>query len=365
MKETPLTSKHKELGAKMAEFAGYNMPISYKSIIDEHLAVRKGVGLFDVSHMGEFWVNGNDAEALLQKITSNDVSALQPGSIQYSCFPNTNGGIVDDLLVYRMEDKDGTKNYLLVVNAGNMAKDWEWIQSFKAGDVQIEDQSNETALLALQGPKALDTLQKLTNINLSEIPYYHYKIGTVAGINEVIVSATGYTGSGGFELYCKNEAVELLWDKLMEAGEEYGIMPAGLGARDTLRMEMGFCLYGNDIDETTSPLEAGLGWITKLKKGKFNSSEIFEAQKAEGLSRKLIGYELKDRRVPRHGYRILTADGEEIGVVTSGTMSPSLGYPIGLGYVKTTHSKPGSQINIEINNKLFEATIVKLPIIQL
>ncbi|MCO6462118.1 MAG: glycine cleavage system aminomethyltransferase GcvT [Saprospiraceae bacterium] len=365
MKETPLTAKHISLAAKMAEFAGFNMPISYKSIIDEHLAVRKSVGLFDVSHMGEFMVQGNDAESFLQKITSNDVSALKPGAIQYSCLPNTKGGIVDDLLVYRLDDKEGKKAFLLVVNAGNMNKDWEWIHSFKIGDVEIADLSESTALLALQGPKAISTLQKLTDVNLSEIPYYHFKYGTVAGVEEVLISATGYTGSGGFELYCKNEDALKLWDALMDAGEEFGIMPAGLGARDTLRMEMGFCLYGNDIDDTTSPMEAGLGWITKLKKGSFNSSEIFEAQKRDGIKRKLIGFKLKDRRVPRHGYRILDSENNPIGEVTSGTMSPSLGYPIALGYIATEHAKPGNTAYIEINNKPFEAQIVKLPIIQL
>ncbi|HMY84896.1 MAG: glycine cleavage system aminomethyltransferase GcvT [Saprospiraceae bacterium] len=366
MKETPLTSKHISLGAKMAEFAGYNMPISYKGIIDEHKAVRNNVGVFDVSHMGEFTVKGKDAEAFLQNLTSNDVSALRPGAIQYSCLPNKTGGIVDDLLVYRMDDEaDGSNSYLLVVNAGNMSKDWEWINAHKSGDVRLDDISEQTALLAIQGPKATAVLQKLTSINLSEIPYYHFRIGTVAGVENVIVSATGYTGSGGFEVYMPNEHIEKLWDQLFDIGDEYGIMPAGLGARDTLRLEMGFCLYGNDIDETTSPMEAGLGWITKLKKGVFNSSEIFKDQKEVGVSKKLIGFKLKERRVPRHDYRILNEEGGLIGRVTSGTMSPSLEYPIGMGYVETKYAMPGTVIQIEINNKLFAAEIVKIPFVQL
>ncbi len=366
MKDTPLTSKHISLGAKMAEFAGYNMPISYKGIIDEHKAVRNSVGIFDVSHMGEFLVKGKDALAFLQKLTSNDVSALQPGSIQYSCLPNKSGGIVDDLLVYRLDNEaDGSNSYLLVVNAGNMSKDWDWIYSQKSGDLILEDISNQTALLAIQGPNATATLQKLTDVNLSEIPYYHFKIGNVAGFDNAIISATGYTGSGGFEVYMPNEQIETLWDKLFAAGEEFGIMPAGLGARDTLRLEMGFCLYGNDIDETTSPMEAGLGWITKLKKGDFNSSDIFKSQKETGVSKRLIGFKLNDRRVPRHDYRILNEEGNQIGRVTSGTMSPSLEYPIGMGYVEAAYAKPGTTIQIEINNKLFAAEIVKIPFVQL
>lgn len=368
MKETPLTSKHIALGAKMAEFAGYNMPISYKGIIDEHKAVRNSVGLFDVSHMGEFILKGKDAEALIQRITSNDVTLLKPGDAQYSCMPNNNGGIVDDLLVYRLADDqcaEGEKAFMLVVNAGNIKKDWDWISSFSEGDVKMSDISDRTGLLALQGPNAIKTLQKLTDTDLSVIEYYHFTKGTVAGVDNVLISATGYTGSGGFELYCENQQVEKLWDALIEAGQEYGIVPVGLGARDTLRLEMGFCLYGNDIDDTTSPIEAGLGWITKLKKGEFNSSEIFVQQKEKGVTKKLVGFRLNDRRVPRHNYRVLSADGHEVGHVTSGTMSPILEYPIGMGYVSTEYSKAGSEIFIEINNKLFGATVVKIPFVQI
>ncbi|HQW70362.1 MAG TPA: glycine cleavage system aminomethyltransferase GcvT [Saprospiraceae bacterium] len=368
MKETPLTAKHIALGAKMAEFAGYNMPISYKGIIEEHKAVRNSVGLFDVSHMGEFILKGKDAEKLIQSTTSNDVSLLEPGAAQYSCLPNKNGGIVDDLLVYRLtQDQcaEGEKAFMLVVNAGNIQKDWEWIKSADNNDVKMTDISDKTALLALQGPKAIDTLQKLTSNNLSEIEYYHFEKGTVAGIENVIISATGYTGSGGFELYCDNQYADKLWDALIDAGQEYDIMPVGLGARDTLRLEMGFCLYGNDINDTSSPMEAGLGWITKLNKGTFNSSEIFKKQKAEGVEKKLVGFKLSDRRVPRHGYKIKTEDGNEIGEVTSGTMSPILEYPIGMGYVSTNLSKEGNIIYIDINNKLFPATIVKLPFVNI
>lgn len=366
MKETPLTAKHISLGAKMAEFAGYNMPISYKGIIDEHKAVRNSVGLFDVSHMGEFIVKGSKAEDLIQSLTSNDVSVLEPGDAQYSCLPNKDGGIVDDLLVYRLPQDncaEGEKAFMLVVNAGNIKKDWDWISAANSGEVKMTDISDQTALLALQGPKALDTLQKLTSSELDKIEYYHFEKGSVAGVDNVIISATGYTGAGGFELYCDNQHVEKIWDALMEAGAEFGIMPVGLGARDTLRLEMGFCLYGNDINDTTSPLEAGLGWITKLKKGAFSSSDTFNQQKAEGVKKKLVAFKLSDRRVPRHGYKIRTSDGTEIGEVTSGTMSPILEFPIGMGYVDTEQSKLGNTINIDINNKLFPATIVKLPFI--
>lgn len=368
MKETPLTAKHISLGAKMAEFAGYNMPISYKGIIEEHKAVRNAVGLFDVSHMGEFILKGSGAEALIQKTTTNDVTVLQPGDAQYSSLPNKDGGIVDDLLVYRLPDDncaEGEKAFMLVVNAGNISKDWDWISSFNDGDVKMTNISDQTGLLALQGPKAIDTLQKLTSEDLSKIEYYHFTKGNVAGIDNVIISATGYTGSGGFELYVENSHVEKLWDALIEAGSEFGIAPVGLGARDTLRLEMGFCLYGNDIDDNTSPLEAGLGWITKLKKGVFNSSAFFNNQKESGVGKKLVGFKLNDRRVPRHGYKIKSEDGGEIGVVTSGTMSPILEYPIGMGYVQTANSKPGSKIFIDINNKLFEATVVKVPFVQI
>ena len=368
MKETPLTAKHIGLGARMAEFAGYNMPISYKGIIDEHKAVRNSVGLFDVSHMGEFILKGKGAEALIQKVTTNDVSVLEQGDAQYSSLPNKTGGIVDDLLVYRLTDDNcaaGEKAFMLVVNAGNIDKDWNWISSHNDDDVKMTNISDQTGLLALQGPKAIDTLQKLTAEDLSKIEYYHFVKGTVAGVENVIISATGYTGSGGFELYCDNANVEKIWDALMEAGADYNIMPVGLGARDTLRLEMGFCLYGNDIDDSTSPLEAGLGWITKLKKGNFNSSDFFTEQKEKGTSKKLVGFKLSDRRVPRHGYKIKNETGDEIGEVTSGTMSPVLEYPIGMGYVETGSSKTGSTIFIDINNKLFQATVVKVPFIQI
>ena len=368
MKETPLTAKHIGLGAKMAEFAGYNMPISYRGIIDEHKAVRNSVGLFDVSHMGEFILKGIGAEALIQKTTSNDVSILNPGDAQYSSLPNNEGGIVDDLLVYRLPNDncaEGEKAFMLVVNAGNIGKDWDWISSFNDGDCKMTNISDQTGLLALQGPKALDTLQKLTSEDLSKIEYYHFTKGNVAGIDNVIISATGYTGSGGFELYCDNANAEHLWDAIMDAGAEFDIMPVGLGARDTLRLEMGFCLYGNDINDTTSPLEAGLGWITKLKKGAFNSSDLFNKQKEEGVTKKLVGFRLNDRRVPRHGYKIKDEGGNEIGEVTSGTMSPVLEYPIGMGYVDVANSKPGSTIFIDINNKLFQASVVKVPFVQI
>lgn len=367
MKETPLTQVHQGLGAKMAEFAGYNMPIQYSGIIDEHQAVRNKAGLFDVSHMGEFIVKGTGALDLLEQVTSNQVSALEPGEIQYSCLPNKEGGIVDDLLVYRLaEDQcaEGERAYMLVVNAGNIGKDWDWINSYAGSDVQLTDISDRTGLLALQGPEAEKILAKLTDLPVGDITYYNFRKGTVAGIPNVLISATGYTGAGGFELYCANEDLKTLWDALMEAGREAGLIPAGLGARDTLRLEMGFCLYGNDINDTTSPLEAGLGWITKLKKGDFNGSDIFKNQKATGVSRKLVGFRLSDKRVPRHGYPICDEQGNTIGVVTSGTMSPSLGYPIGMGYVPTDMTSAGTKLNISINGKLFPAEIVKLPFIK-
>lgn len=366
MKETPLTSKHIALGAKMAEFAGYNMPISYSGIIDEHQAVRNKAGLFDVSHMGEFIIKGKDATALLQQVTSNDVSALAIGDVQYTYLPNMEGGIVDDLLIYRLDEDQcaaGEQAYMAVVNAGNIQKDWDWINSFNKGDATLSNISDRTALLALQGPRATDILQQLTDADIDSLPYYHFIKGSVAGIDNVIISATGYTGAGGYELYLDNGSVDKLWDALMEAGAAFGILPAGLGARDTLRLEMGFCLYGNDIDDTTSPLEAGLGWITKLKKGPFNGSSILTQQKKNGVVKKLTGFTMSDRRVPRHGYSILDDDGNIIGTVTSGTMSPTLDHPIGMGYVLADHAKPGNQVNIEINRKYFKANIVKVPFI--
>ncbi|RMG86619.1 MAG: glycine cleavage system aminomethyltransferase GcvT [Bacteroidetes bacterium] len=364
MKNTPLTAKHIALGARMAEFAGYNMPISYAGIKEEHHCVRKGVGVFDVSHMGEFIVKGKEALNLIQKVTSNDASRLNIGDAQYSCLPNHDGGIVDDLLVYRLpEDNcaEGEQAFMLVVNASNIEKDWNWIQKHNSFDTRLVNISDQTGLLAVQGPKATEALQPLTDVDLKSIKYYHFTKGTFAGIENVIISATGYTGSGGFEIYVNAESLPALWDAIFEAGKAQNIQPVGLGARDTLRLEMGFALYGNDIDDTTSPIEAGLSWITKLNKGDFNSSDIFKKQKAEGVKRKLVGFEVKDRRVPRHGYAIENMDDIEIGVVTSGTMSPSLEIPIGMGYVKTEYAKPGTEIQVVAGRKKIKAQVVKLP----
>ena len=329
MKTTPFTEKHIALGAKMHEFAGYNMPIEYSGIIDEHLTVCNGVGVFDVSHMGEFWVKGPHALDFLQKVTSNNVAALVPGKIQYTCFPNEDGGIVDDLLVYQYEPE----KYLLVVNASNIEKDWNWCVSHNTEGAELENSSDNMAQLAVQGPKAIQALQKLTDINLADIPYYTFKVGEFAGEKNVIISNTGYTGAGGFELYFYPDAAMKIWDAVFEAGAEFGIKPIGLGARDTLRLEMGFCLYGNDLDDTTSPIEAGLGWITKFVDGKnFTKRSMLEKQKAEGTVRKLVGFEMIDRGIPRHGYELTTAEGDKIGVVTSGTMSPIRKIGIGMGY---------------------------------
>lgn len=366
MKSTVLTPVHIELGAKMAEFAGYNMPISYTNITDEHHAVRKGVGIFDVSHMGEFILKGKDATQLLQEVTTNNVGKLAIGQAQYNCLPNDNGGIVDDLLIYRLaEDKcsEGEQAYMLVVNASNIEKDWDWIQSKINGhDVTMENISDETGLLAVQGPKAIPLLEKLIGAGNADQKYYTFEKMEFAGIENVIVSATGYTGSGGFELYVNNKDLKNLWDKVVEAGEEFDILPCGLGARDTLRLEMGFCLYGNDIDDTTSPIEAGLGWITKLKKGAdFPSKSLFVQQREEGAKNKLVAFKLNGRRVPRHDYEICNAAGETIGRVTSGTQSPSLEHPIGLGYVPAEVAKAGENIHIKFGKKLHEAEIVKLP----
>jgi aminomethyltransferase len=356
MKNTPLSETHVALGAKMMEFAGYNMPIVYTSISEEHEAVRNHAGVFDVSHMGEFMVRGKQALDFLQKVTSNDVSKLIVGQAQYSCMPNKSGGIVDDLLVYKMPEEN---TYMLVVNASNMEKDWNWLQS-NIGDleVQMEDISNSSGLLAVQGPEATKIMQPLTDVNLEEIEFYHFKIGTFAGIENTIISATGYTGSGGFELYVPEEKLPQLWTELMAQG---GLTPAGLGARDTLRLEMGYCLYGNDITDTTSPLEAGLGWITKLKKGEFNSSDIFIRQKEIGLKRKLVGFIVNDRRVPRKEYGIENEEGDSIGEVSSGTQSPSLDQPIGMGYVSMEYSKPGTKIFITRGKRRFEATVTRPP----
>ena len=358
MKTTPFTEKHIALGAKMHEFAGYNMPIEYSGIIEEHLTVCQGVGVFDVSHMGEFWVKGPSALEFIQLVTSNNAAVLTPGKIQYSCFPNEDGGIVDDLLVYAYEpDK-----YMLVVNAANIEKDWNWCVSHNTVGAELENSSDNIGQLAIQGPKAIDTLQKLTDVVLADIPYYTFKVGELAGVKNVIISNTGYTGAGGFELYFYPQDAEKIWNDVFEAGEEFGIKPIGLGARDTLRLEMGFCLYGNDIDDTTSPIEAGLGWITKFVDGKnFTNRAALEKQKAEGVARKLVGFEMIDRGIPRHGYPLTDLDGNVIGNVTSGTMSPTRKIGIGMGYVKTEFSKPGTEICLDNRGRKLKAIVVKPP----
>lgn len=357
LRNTALTDLHVSLGAKMVPFAGYNMPVLYDNLIQEHLAVRNSVGVFDVSHMGEFFVEGPQAYDLVEFVTSNDVSALTDGRVQYSCLPNEDGGIVDDLLVYRYN----AEKYLLVVNASNIDKDFNWIQKFASNyDAKLTNHSDAYSLLAIQGPNAEKTIQKLTSTNLSEIPYYHFTEGTVAGIDNMIISNTGYTGAGGFELYVKNENALTLWNAVFEAGAEYQIKPIGLGARDTLRLEKGFCLYGNDINDTTSPIEAGLGWITKFNKP-FVNDAYHKAIKENKPSRKLVGFELIDRGIPRQHYPICNASGEVIGEVTSGTMSPSLNKAIGLGYVKAEFSPAGSEIFVEVRGKLLAATVVKIP----
>lgn len=358
MKTTPFTEKHIALGAKMHEFAGYNMPIEYSGIIDEHLTVCQGVGVFDVSHMGEFWVKGPKALTFLQKVTSNNVAVLTPGKIQYTCFPNDKGGIVDDLLVYQYEPE----KYMLVVNAANIEKDWDWCVSHNTEGAELENASDHMAQLAVQGPKAILALQKLTDIDLSSIPYYTFKVGKFAGEENVIISNTGYTGAGGFELYFYPNVADTIWKAVFEAGEEFDIKPIGLGARDTLRLEMGFCLYGNDLDDTTSPIEAGLGWITKFIEGKeFINRPMLEKQKAEGVTRKLVGFEMVDRGIPRHGYELVNSDGEKIGNVTSGTMSPTRKIGIGMGYVKPEYSKAGTEICIDVRGRKLKAVVVKPP----
>jgi aminomethyltransferase len=357
IKATALTPVHISLGAKMAAFAGYNMPIVYSSITEEHKAVRNNVGVFDVSHMGEFKLNGPKALDLIQLVTTNDASKLTDGKVQYSCLPNDKGGIVDDLLVYRIKEDE----YLLVVNASNIDKDWNWINQHNSFGVEMQNISGETSLLAVQGPDATKTLQKLTDVNLNVIPYYAFAIGFIAGIDNVIISNTGYTGSGGFELYVKNTDAHKLWDAIFTAGKEFGIVPCGLGCRDTLRLEKAFCLYGNDIDDTTSPIEAGLGWITKFTK-KFINSDYHKAIKDNGPSKKLVGFEISEKgKIPRQHFKIKDAAGNEIGEVTSGTQSPSLNKAIGLGYVKTAHATPGSEIFIDIRNQAIKAAVVKTP----
>lgn len=358
MKTTPFTEKHIALGAKMHEFAGYNMPIEYSGIIDEHLTVCHGVGVFDVSHMGEFWVKGPHALDFIQQVTSNNAAVLTPGKVQYTCFPNEDGGIVDDLLVYAYEPE----KYMLVVNAANIEKDWNWCVNHNTVGAELENSSDNIGQLAVQGPKAIDALQKLTSVNLSEIPYYTFKVGDFAGVKNVIISNTGYTGAGGFELYFYPQDADLIWNEIFRAGDEFGIKPIGLGARDTLRLEMGFCLYGNDIDDTTSPIEAGLGWITKFVDGKnFTNRAALEKQKAEGVCRKLVCFEMLDRGIPRHGYSLTDANGNVIGNVTSGTMSPTKKIGIGMGYVKTEFSKPGSEIYLDNRGRKLKAMVVKPP----
>lgn len=357
MKKTALYDVHVALGAKMVPFAGYEMPVQYTGVNVEHECVREGVGVFDVSHMGEFLISGTGALPLIQKVTSNDASTLTIGRAQYSCMPNGKGGIVDDLIVYKIKDEQ----YLLVVNASNMEKDWNWISSHNSFGAEMRDLSDDYSLLAIQGPKAVEAMQSLTSVDLSEIKYYHFEVADFAGIEHVIISATGYTGSGGFEIYCKNSEVKQVWDKVFEVGADFGIQPIGLAARDTLRLEMGFCLYGNDIDDTTSPLEAGLGWITKLNKEDFIDKDFLSKQKEAGVSRKLVAFDMVDRGIPRHDYRILNESGDVIGKVTSGTMSPSMKVSIGLGYVETAYTSVDSEIFVEIREKPVKAKVVKLP----
>ena len=359
MKNTPFTHKHLALGAKMAEFAGYNMPISYTGINDEHATVRNNAGIFDVSHMGEFILKGEQALELIQRICSNDAAKLVNGQAQYSCFPNKEGGIVDDLIVYCLEQNS---SYMLVVNAGNMEKDWNWVNAHNTNNVEIHNISEKTCLLAIQGPNACKLLQPLVDVDILNLKYYTFAKGKVAGVDNVIISATGYTGAGGVEIYFedKDDAANIIWDAIMNIGTAAGLKPIGLGARDTLRLEMGYCLYGNDINDTTSPLEAGLGWITKFTKD-FTAKEILQAQKQAGVTRKLVAFEMVDRGIPRHDYIIKNEQGEVIGVVTSGTQSPTFGKAIGMGYVTTPNSSIDSDIFIEIRNAAVKAKVVKLP----
>ena len=356
MKEIALTNKHISLGAKMVPFAGYNMPVQYEGINAEHATVRQGVGVFDVSHMGEFILKGENALDLIQRVSSNDASKLYDGKIQYSCLPNETGGIVDDLLIYRIDEQ----TYMLVVNASNIEKDWNWIQKYNTKGVEMHNISDKTSLLAVQGPKAAEALQSLTAVDLASMEYYTFNKGQFAGVDNVIISATGYTGAGGFEIYFDNEHADQIWDAIFEAGENHNIKPIGLGARDTLRLEMGFCLYGNDIDDNTSPIEAGLGWITKFSKN-FTNSEALLAQKEAGVTKKLVGFEMIDRGIPRHDYEIVDAEGTVIGKVTSGTQSPSLQKAIGMGYVAKAFAKEGTEIFISIRNNKVKAKVVKFP----
>ena len=358
MKELALNDTHIKAGGKMVEFAGFSMPVQYSGLNDEHLTVRNGVGVFDVSHMGEFFVKGHKALELIQYLTSNDASKLVDGKIQYSCFPNFNGGIVDDLLVYRISEEE----YMLVVNGANLEKDWAWVNKNNKVEADLENHSDKLSLLAVQGPKASDALQSLTEINLQDMKYYTFEIGTFAGVDNVLVSATGYTGSGGFEIYFKNEDAETIWNAIFKAGKAQGIKPCGLGARDTLRLEKGFCLYGNDINDDTSPIEAGLGWITKFTKDFIDAKQLRQ-QKEEGVKKKLVAFEMIDRGIPRHDYLIVNQEGEEIGIVTSGTQSPMLKKGIGMGYVPIDFAKPDSIIYIQVRKKNLKAKVVKLPFV--
>ncbi len=359
MKSTPFTEKHIALGGRMAEFAGFNMPISYSGINDEHLSVRKNAGVFDVSHMGEFILKGDKALDLIQRVTSNDASKLTAGKAQYSCFPNDEGGIVDDLIVYCLEEN---KSYMLVVNAANIDKDWNWISKHNTGNVEMYNISDKTCLLAIQGPNATKILEPLTDIDILNMKYYTFQKGKFAGVDNVLISATGYTGSGGIEIYFedKDDNADVVWDKIFEEGTPKGLKPIGLAARDTLRLEMGYCLYGNDIDDTTSPLEAGLGWITKLNK-EFVAKDILIKQKTEGVNKKLVGLEMIEKGIPRHGYEIQSKDGEVIGHVTSGTQSPSLQKGIAMGYVDISHSKVDTDVFIKVRDKMLQARVVKMP----
>ncbi|HRJ29621.1 MAG TPA: glycine cleavage system aminomethyltransferase GcvT [Cyclobacteriaceae bacterium] len=358
IKQIPLNDLHVKLGAKMVPFAGFNMPVRYSSDIEEHMTVRNGVGVFDVSHMGEFTVKGPKALDLIQRVTSNDASKLADGQAQYSCLPNDKGGVVDDLIVYKIKDED----YLLVVNAGNIDKDWNWISQHNTQGAELKNISDNICLFAVQGPKAVSTLQKLTKTDLSSIKYYHFAVGEFAGVPDVIMSNTGYTGAGGFEIYVHKNHAEKIWHAIFDAGKEFDIKPIGLGARDTLRLEMGFCLYGNDIDDTTSPLEAGLGWITKFTKDFTNATNI-KKQKDEGVKKKLVGFKMVDKGIPRHDYLIKDATGNTIGKVTSGTMSPMLGIGIGLGYVTTELSSPGSEVFIDVRGRSLKAEVCKPPFV--
>jgi aminomethyltransferase len=358
LKLVPLNDLHVALGGKMVPFAGFNMPVRYASDIEEHMTVRKGVGVFDVSHMGEFLVQGPQALDLIQRVTSNDASKLLDGQAQYSCLPNETGGVVDDLLVYKMAEND----YMLVVNASNIEKDWNWISKYNSEGAVLKNISDEICLFAVQGPKAFATLQKISSLDLASVKYYHFKIGDLAGIQNVIISNTGYTGAGGFEVYVNRANGEAVWNAIFAAGKEFDIKPIGLGARDTLRLEMGFCLYGNDIDDTTSPIEGGLGWITKFSK-EFTNSAAIKKQKENGVSRKLVGFKMVDKGIPRHDYMIKAFDGSVIGKVTSGTVSPVLGIGVGLGYVAAQHADPGSNIFVDVRGRALKAVVSKLPFI--